>query len=116
MNAKTTVAKITLVTIGAAATATALAGTAAADVTAGSYTAAAYPRAPSLWLPLTADAAIVGDTLTIAGVPVARITPTADGGTAVVGSQRYVFTPGPGAGDYTISTADGTTRGWILAR
>jgi hypothetical protein len=116
VNAKTTAAKIALVTIGAAATAMALAGTASAAVTAGSYTAAAYPLAPSLWLPLTADAAIVGDTLAIAGVPVARITPTDDGGTAVVGSQRYVFTPGPGPGDYTISTADGTTRGWILAR
>lgn len=116
MHAKNTASKIALVTIGAAATATALAGTASADVTAGSYTAAAYPLAPSLWLPLTADAAVAGDTLTIAGVPVARITPTDDGGTAVVGSQRYVFTPGPGAGDYTISSADGTTRGWILAR
>lgn len=116
MNARTIAAKLALVTVGAAATATALAGTAAAEVTEGQYTATTYPLAPSLWVPISADAAVTGNTLTIAGVPVAAITPTDEGGTAVVAGQRYTLTPGPGAGDFTITDAAGTTQGWILGR
>lgn len=124
MNAKNIIAKIALSALAASAIATASAGTASAEVTVGPYTAKVFPLAPLLFLPgftaevgpqLTADVAVHGDTLAIAGLT-GRITPTADGGVATIAGQRIVLTKVADRTSYWISTEGQSILGQLNAR
>jgi hypothetical protein len=115
MNTTKITANIVVAAIGAGITAAALAGTASAAVIEGTYIAKAFPLGPTLAVPpLTAPAAVHGDTLTIAGLTV-PITPTEDGGVATLAGQPIILTEVPGFASYVISTYTGITLGQIDA-
>lgn len=129
MNAKHIVAKITLTAIAASAIVAASAGIASAgiasaDVSEGPYTAKVFPLAPLIFLPgltaevgpqLTADVAVHGDILTVAGLT-GQITATADGGVATIAGQRIVLTQVAGQDSYWISTEGQSILGQLNAR
>lgn len=124
MNAKHIVAKITLTAIAASAIVAASADIASADVSEGPYTAKVFPLAPLIFLPgltaevgpqLTADVAVHGDILTVAGLT-GQITATADGGVATIAGQRIVLTQVAGQDSYWISTEGQSILGQLNAR
>lgn len=124
MNAKHIVAKIALTAFAASAIAAASAGIASAEVSEGPYTAKVFPLAPLMFLPgltaevgpqLTADVAVHGDTLTIAGLT-GQISPTPDGGVATIAGQRIVLTQVAGEDSYWISTEGQSILGQLNAR
>ncbi|ANQ74428.1 hypothetical protein [Rhodococcus sp. 008] len=119
MITKNIAAKIALATVTAGFAAAALAGTASAEVAEGPYTAKYFVLAPALFLPpLTAEASVHGDTLTIAGLT-GQITPTPDGGFATIAGQRIALRNVDGQASYVIyviSTEAGVTLGQLDAR